>query len=190
MLAVIALRASGVRQSRVLAAEKVMTTALERRLAELKQRVARLEQQLDAPSRGLKAPNARRAEMLNSIRDDNKLAASDDTEDAMGQRAEELFDGLLAMNPPRLISYSRSERGHSWLDRFIALVIGLFAQANFIWVGRQLPLSGRSIGAPPTRAISDRGHSSSAMRDARRSKWLDRHYITGEIYGRLDLLRN
>lgn len=48
--------------------------------------------------------------MLNATRDENRVAVPEDTEDAMAQRAEELLDDLLAMNPPRLISYSEAYR--------------------------------------------------------------------------------
>lgn len=38
------------------------------------------------------------------------LATGDDAEDEMAQRAEDLFDSLLSMTPPRLVSYSDAYR--------------------------------------------------------------------------------
>jgi hypothetical protein len=86
-----------------------MANALERRLAKLEERMTNIEQRLSAPNGGLRATNHGRP-LENSVRHDNALAATADDEGAMVHRAEQLFDGLLTANPPKLISYSEAYR--------------------------------------------------------------------------------
>lgn len=89
-----------------------MADHLERRLAALKQRVARLEQQLDGQGRGVEAATAKRAEGWSPVKDNVAPArpVSSSSERAVFQSAEELFKSLLAVNPPKLISYSEAYR--------------------------------------------------------------------------------
>lgn len=86
-----------------------MTTSNERRLTELERKVAHIERQLSSlgPESGTSA--IRESNVVNSSphRDDPEVGKGEnETEDAVVQRAENLLDKLLNMDPPKLISYS------------------------------------------------------------------------------------